>query len=498
MSYLVKLVLLITLYVVNVHAEEIRIGITSVPLNVSPFYATDANSQNINRITHLSLIDFDQEMQTTCDACLEYSESIKPGSHTISFKLKKDLKFWNGDEVKAEDVKNSYKYFIDPKIKSNHARAFRNIGEIKIVGDFEFRIQFKSFSVENLNNLTLLKIIKKDSSGKIIGCGDYRVTSKSPLGVKLKPVRKLTRPDLFFKVVKDETTLALKIVNKELHLSLGGISPRKYMWLKKNSKNFIFDELPGTNYKYISFNHKNEDLGKLKVRKAISSLIPRREILKYKLHGTAVLSKGLFSPSFKKFFIDSQNYRFDPGKAKRLLEEEGYKKKDGSWFFGNRKMKLEWKVSNNKSTIEIVNLFKDSIRSFGIEVNVTVQEWGTFMKNVKRGHFDMIMGQWIGFTGPDMMHFIWHSDSLPPKGANRGHYLNKEFDRLVNLSTTELDEKKRIAGYKEAQRLAENDFAYLGMWHPNITWIRSKCVKGAKIYPNGGFLGLRELKLVCN
>lgn len=497
MSHLAKVALIIFLFAFNANTEEIRIGITSVPLNLSPFYATDANSQNINRITHLSLIDFDQNMQTTCDACLSYSEVIKPGYHAITFDLKKDLKFWNGDLVKAIDVQNSYKYFCDPDIKSNHARAFRNIKGIEIFDDYKFRIIFKEFSVENLNNLTLLKIIKKDSSGKILGSGNYEVASKSPLGVTLRSVGNLKRPMLHFKVVKDETTLALKIVNKELHLSLGGISPRKYMWLKKNSSNFIFDELPGTNYKYVSFNHKNEDLRKFKVRKALASLIPRREILKYKLHGTAVLSKGLFSPSFKKFYIDSQNFEYDPVKAKKLLEEEGYKKIKGSWYLEKRRLSLDWKVSNNKSTIEIVNLFKDSIKSFGIEVNVTVQEWGTFMKNVKKGNYDMIMGQWIGFTGPDMMHFIWHSDSVPPKGANRGHYINKEFDNLVNLSTTELNEEKRIAGYKAAQRIAENDFAYLGMWHPNITWIRSECVKGVKIYPNGGFLGLRDLKLVC-
>ena len=180
-----------------------------------------------------------------------------------------------------------------------------------------------------------------------------------------------------------------------------------------------------------------------------------------------------------------------------MLQKEGYKKKKAKWYFNDQQVSLNWRVSNNKATIEIVNLLKDKLTQFGFDIKVSVQEWGTFMKNVKKGNFDLIMGQWIGFTGPDMMRFIWHSESVPPKGANRGHYINPDFDKALDLAASKIDEKVRNSLYKKAQLMAENDFAYLGMWHPNITWIKSKCVKGVKIYPNGGFLGLRDLKLVC-
>ncbi len=479
-------------------AAEVRVGITSVPLNLNPLYATDANSQNINRITHLSLIDFDEKMTAICDACKVFVEQIKStGEHQVQFELKDSLKFWDGSKVTAQDIKFSYEYFVSENNKSNHARAFQNIERIELLSDFILNIKFKKFSIENLNNLTLLKILKKSNDGRVIGCGDYRIQEKTALKVVLKPVFNKKKPLLSFKVVKDETTLALKIVNKELHLSLGGISPRKYKWLKENTKDYEFLEIPGTNYKYISFNHKNEHLSKYNIRKAISKLIPRRELLKYKLHNTAVLSSGLFSPSFGKFFIESQKMRFNETEATSLLKEAGYEKIKGKWFFEKKQVSLNWRVSNNKATIEIVNLIKDSLTEFGFDIKVSVQEWGTFMKNVKKGNFDLIMGQWIGFTGPDMMKFIWHSDSVPPKGANRGHYINNEFDKILNFAASKLDEEERNTLYKKAQIMAENDFAYLGMWHPNITWIKRDCVKGVKIFPNGGFLGLRDLKLVC-
>ena len=72
--------------------SSITIGITSVPMNLDPFFATDANSQNINRLSHLALIDFDEKMSLECQACASYKEYINKDNHRINIKLKRDLK----------------------------------------------------------------------------------------------------------------------------------------------------------------------------------------------------------------------------------------------------------------------------------------------------------------------------------------------------------------------------------------------------------------------
>lgn len=497
MSYLLKVVIFTLLFVQAANAEKIYIGITSVPLNLNPLYATDANSQNINRLTHQSLIDFDTLMNKQCIACLNFKEEFISGVHQARFDLKKEIKFWDGTDVSSQDVYNSWKYFTNKNNKSSHIRAFENIKDIKILNQHSLIIYFSKFSIENISNLALLKILKIKNKHDYVGCGKYKADKISPLEVELVPAFNKKKPKLIFKVVKDETTLALKLMNEEVDISLGGISPRKNNWLRKNVKGKVFLEIPGTNYKYISFNHKNVHLQNKLVREAIASLIPRRDLLKYKLFGTAVLSKGLFSPSFGAYFNDSQKYEWNKEKARKLLSKAGYQKINGSWRKDKKQLVLDWKVSNNKATIEIVKILKDELGKEGIKINLSVQEWGTFMKNVKKGRFDIIMGQWIGFTGPDMMKFIWHSESFPPKGANRGFYSNQKFDSLINDATTERNEAKRNSTYKKAQRLAENDYAYLGMWHPNITWIAKKCIKGIELYPNGGFLGLRDIRSEC-
>jgi len=74
-------------------------------------------------------------------------------------------------------------------------------------------------------------------------------------------------------------------------------------------------------------NHKKEMFKDVKVRKAISFLIPRQDILKYKLKYTAILSNGMFSPAFSEMYVPGPFDPYDVFSARRLLSEAGYKKK---------------------------------------------------------------------------------------------------------------------------------------------------------------------------
>ena len=107
-------------------SNEIKIAISSVPNNINPFFSVDSNSQNINRLVHASLTDFDRSMSFSCILCERYSETVKDGKHRIHFLLKKDIKFWDGSSVTSHDVKKSVSYFSSKEMKSIFRFAFSN------------------------------------------------------------------------------------------------------------------------------------------------------------------------------------------------------------------------------------------------------------------------------------------------------------------------------------------------------------------------------------
>jgi peptide/nickel transport system substrate-binding protein len=247
-------------------ADKLSVAISSAPNNLNPFYSTDANSQNINRLVHNSLVDFNEKMQTECKACQSFEEKFINGKQVIIFKLKENLTFTDSSGVTAEDVKKSWEYFAkNEKIKSNFMSTFEPIESIKVLNKLTLAITYSSFSLENLSNLGVLKIVKiKDPNfppkepAAVIGCGDYLLGKLEPLEINLIP-RDKNKSAFVFKVVKDETTLALKLINKEIDLSVASISPRKLYWLKKKSSLLKVWEEPSANVIFMGLNHRVVD-----------------------------------------------------------------------------------------------------------------------------------------------------------------------------------------------------------------------------------------------
>ena len=487
--------------------KSLKIAISSSPNNLNPFFSTDGNSQNINRLVHSSLTDFNRKMEFECVLCESFSEEIKDGKHYVNFKLKANLKFWDGTPITAKSVENAIRLFTETKkIKSVFRFAFSKIMQIEILGTLEFNLVYKKFDLENISNLSLLKILKLKNPNKkrvnaldLVGAGPYKIDYIKALEIGLSPSSQGEKRNLIFKVVRDETTLALKIINKEIDLSLANISPRKLNWLKnKTTKGLKIFEAPSSNYKYININHKRPHVNQVKFRKALSHLIPREDILNYKLKGTATLSNGMFSPAFSGLFNREEVDKFDPKKASKIFKELGYTySKQGYLFQGKKAVSLDWKVTSNKSTLELVEIIKAEFEKAGLKVNTTIQEWGSFMRSFKKGDYDLILGQWVGFTGPDMLKFVFHSKSIPPRGGNRGHYKNSSVDSLLDEATSEVDKEKRNSLYKKVINIVNNDYSYINLWHPKIIWIGRDCLGEIHLQPNGSFFPILDIKKSC-
>jgi peptide/nickel transport system substrate-binding protein len=483
-------------------SDKINIAISAAPNNLNPFFSTDANSQNINRLVHMALIDFNQKMQFECKACSKFEEKIVGNKQVIYFTLRSDLSFSDGTIVQPVDVKKSWEYYAkNQNIKSTFMGAFETIEDVKIIDGHNFSITFSSYSLENLSNLALLKIVKLQDATKIamdvkdvMGCGDYFLTDVLPLEITVTP-KNQSKPTLVFKVVKDETTLALKLINKEIDLSVANMSPRKVNWLKDSARDLKVWEIPSGNFLFMGLNHKREMFKDVRLRHAISLLIPRNDILKYKLKNTAVLSSGMFSPAFADMYEQKPIEIYDVESARKLIAESGYKKNvKGILEKNGKELELDWKVSNNKASIEVVEVIQSYLEKEGFKINISIQEWGTYMSAFKSGKFDVVVGQWIGFTGPDMLKFVFYSKNTPPKGGNRTSYNNSNFDKIIDEATVETEFTKRTALYKKSLDIVNKDYAYINLWHPNIIWIANKCLKNIELEPTGGFYPMLKIE----
>ena len=491
------IIFILVLFSGSVRASEIIIGLSNIPNNLSPFFGTDANSQNINRLLHKSLIDLDENMKFICILCEDYREVKSKDRYSIYFKLKENLTFWDGGPVTSKHVLESVRYFTSPDINSIFRFAFRKIKKVNIISKYEFELIYGKFELDHLSNLVLLKILKipfSKTHRNPIGIGEYRLARPGELTMELHSKK---GPNLIFKVVRDETTMALKLINQEVDVVLGDMSPRKINWILKNySEKIMKWENQSTNFVYINPNHKSPLLKEKKMREALSLLIPRRDMLKYKLKGNGLLAKSIFSPAFKDVFIDFDIDEYNPELARTYFKELGYELKNNHYQRDGKPLTLNWIVSNNKGALELVHVIKNSFEKENIQVNLEILEWGNFMRRYKRGQFDLVMAQWVGFTGPDILNFVFSSEMISPKGGNRGHYINKEVDRLLDLAIETSGNQKRNSYFKKILKKVNEDYAYINLWHPSVVWLARTCLNPVKPFPNGSFIPLSDIKKV--
>jgi peptide/nickel transport system substrate-binding protein len=142
----------------------------------------------------------------------------------------------------------------------------------------------------------------------------------------------------------------------------------------------------------------------------------------------------------------------------------------------------------------MADLIAEDLAAVGIRVERRSYEWGTFYGDIKAGNFQLYSLRWVGITDPDQLHYIFHSASAPPAGANRGRYANPEVDRLLDASRRELDPRRRREQLVEAQRLIAADCVYVSLWHPDDVFALSGRFEGFEAYPGGQYTSLKKVR----
>ena len=150
---------------------------------------------------------------------------------------------------------------------------------------------------------------------------------------------------------------------------------------------------------------------------------------------------------------------------------------DGSRFA------LSYKTSTDRQGIEMADLVAEDLAAVGIRVERRSFEWGTFYGDIKAGNFQLYSLRWVGITDPDQLHYIFHSASVPPAGANRGRYANAEVDRLLDASRRESDPAARRAELVAAQRLIAADCVYVSLWYPDDIFALATALRGVRALP---------------
>ncbi len=487
------------------HQNHLIIGLESSPTNLDPRFASDLASTQVIQLIFNSLLIIDISGNLAPDLAEKW-EIIN--STEYIFYLKKGVRFHDGSEVTSSDVKYTYDFVLDAKNQSPKIGGLEKLKSTEIIDKHTIKFILKENFSPFLSNLTL-PVIPSHIARKMgesfvkqpIGSGPFKFRSfnidnqivltsnkdyfKGP--PKLEGV--------IFKILPDETVRLLELEKGNIHFLQNAVSPDILQRLKENNRLKIIKK-PGTNYSYIGFNLKDPILKNHMVREAIATGIDIDSIIKHILKNLAKKASFMLSPFNWSYEAMVKTYPYDPSKANELLDKAGYPDPDGDG--PKPRFTLTYKTSQNELRKLIAEVFQDQFRKIGIELIIKSYEWGTFFSDIKSGNFQIYSLTWVGINDPDVFYYTFHSESFPPKGANRGRYSNREIDELIEKGRNEINVESRKKIYSRIQKKLAAEIPYVSLWFAtNIAVMRNE-VQGFKLYPDESLYSIKNVYLKRN
>lgn len=478
----------------------LKVAISSNPTNLDSRFSTDMASRYVTHQIYRSLFFINDRLEVDKDLAISYS---MPDTLTLIVSLVEDAFFSNGDNLTAYDIKFTYESIIDTESLSPYKKSFDFLDRIVIVDKYKIKFVLSRSFAPFLTNLTV-GILPKKLSGKTkqefsrnpIGAGPFQIDEWiSDEKVILSRNRyykgsEITIKKIIFKILPDDNTRYLELFKGSVDLAVNNI-PQDMVKNLKAKKNINIFTAPGLNYSYLGFNCQNKILKNKLVRQAIAYAINRDAMIKHILNGYALKAANLLVSDHWAFEKSVICYEYNLQMSKKLLDSAGYpENKDGIRF------SIEYKALNKDSTRRIAEVVQAQLKKIGIDVKLKMYEWGTFYGDIKKGNFEMFQMTWVGITEPDIYYYIFHSNSIPPHGANRGRYINHKIDDLVEKGRYELNVEKRKKIYSEVQKIISEESPYVSLWYnANIIALNVR-VKYYKPHPSANLKYLSLTRII--
>jgi len=463
-------------------------GLVSPPRNLDPRFATDAISERINRLIYRRLVEFDARSLPV--PSLASWERLSPTHYRFTLG-DEGRDFSDGSRLTAFDVRATYESIIEPGSASPHRALLSMI--VAIRAPAPDRVEFLLAEPDPLFPAYLgigILPARLIDAGHLfreqpVGSGPFRLVDWPETGRLLLERRRDGRK---FEIltVKDPNVRVMKLLRGEIHLLQNDLSPELVGYLRGRSE-VLVEESPGVNFSYLGFNLEDPVIGRPEVRRAIAHAIDREAILTFLFQESGRPAEGLFPPEH---WVGSDRlgpYEHDPQKARALLSVAGYRDQEP--------LRLSYKTSSDPFRIRLATVIQSQLAEVGIDVEVKSYDWGTFFGDVKAGRFQIYSLTWVGIRTPDIFRYVFHSDSVPPDGANRGRYRSPDADQLIQAARAEPDLSRQSELYRRLQALLHAELPYVPLWFENQIVAARREVGGYRLAPDGSYDGLSDVEL---
>lgn len=235
-----------------------------------------------------------------------------------------------------------------------------------------------------------------------------------------------------------------------------------------------------TAYTVLYLNDRSHLFSDPRVRRALAYAIDRDTIIGTLLEGRAIRADSPIAPGTWAYNPNLDPISFDRARARRLLEEAGWKLEDNSTVRQKQGVQLRFSLLTDADPLRtaIAQEVAGQLKEVGIAVSVTSLDVSDLVRDflVPRQYQAAIFG-WDPGYDPDP-YPAWHSSQTGQDGRNLANYVSEQADKILEdaRKTTSLDQRQAL--YYTFQLLFIQDVPSLPLYYPIYNYFVHRSVKG--------------------
>jgi oligopeptide transport system substrate-binding protein len=489
-------------------AEQVlRVNWGSEPPSLDPGLATDVVSSNVLNALMDPLVKLGEDLEPVPSLAERWE--VSEDGKTVTFTLRQDGKWTNGDPVTAADFEYSWKRTLSPELAADYAYQFYGIVGaaeyngcakncdkrrdgvgVRAVDDFTLEVKLTSpqpWFVQQMAHHSFLPVHQEtvETSGdkwtepeNIVTNGPFKLAAwrhEATLTLEKWPEWrdansvKLTRIE--GSIITDATTALQAFEAGEIDACIDSptcVPPQEIERLKETADLEIF---PGLAVGYVGFNVKN--VPDVNQRRALALAIDRELIIENVLKGGEKPATSFTPEGMPGFDVISQDFlptTADVEQAKAFLAQADSPKTEITLF-------ANADATNKDLGVAIQDMWSE----LGIKTTLKAQEWAQFLEFLGPPPNKAIDAYLLGWVGDyvDAINFLelGQCDS----GNNATNFCDPEFDKLLDQARATPDDEARYEIYGQAEAMltgSEGAMPYIPVSWSTWVILRDETVKG--------------------
>jgi peptide/nickel transport system substrate-binding protein len=474
-----------------------------------PSLTSDQSSHEVGGMIYDGLVKLDRDLNTA--PALAESWTYSRDCLELTFKLRRDVKWHDGHPFTADDVVFTYQTMINPKTPAPFKEGFLLVKDVQAPDPYTVRVTYDkpyARAIETWGTYVLPKHLLQSfaTAGTLrespqnsypIGTGPYRFQEWKP-GEKVVLV---ASPDYYegrpylsrivYRVIPSQATIFLELKAKGVDYvsTLTGIQYARQTEYPAFRKAYHKFRYPASDYTFLGFNLRDPRFADRRVRQAFAHAIDKQELIDGVRLGLAREATGPIRPGTWAYTDKVERFAYDPAKAKALLEEAGWKDRDGDGLVEDREGKpFTLTIRTNQGNDErkkIAEIVQQRLKEIGVHAEIQIIEWAAFIKEfVKPRRFEVIV---LGLgTGTDPDQFVvWHSSQRGPDQMNRTGYANPEVDALLEAGRMSCIQSQRVRYYHRLQEILAQDLPMIFLYNRDSLPVVAARIRGVSPAASG-------------